>query len=84
MEIENAELVSYLAELTATEPQSLLNTLLYRTVAAGGGEVIQKDHSTDEANYARDACAKVTVGEEQGRARPFAIHSGHLDLLSRA
>ncbi|KAJ6655115.1 hypothetical protein lerEdw1_006019 [Lerista edwardsae] len=62
MEIENAELVSYLAELTATEPESLLNTLLYRTVAAGGGEVIQKDHSTDEANYARDACAKVAVG----------------------
>lgn len=58
MEIENAELVSWLAELTSTEPQSLLNTLLYRTVAAGGGEVIQKDHSTDEANYARDACAK--------------------------
>ncbi|KAH0627707.1 hypothetical protein JD844_003830 [Phrynosoma platyrhinos] len=58
MEIANAELVSYLAELTATDPESLRNTLLYRTVATGGGDVIQKGHSINEANYARDACAK--------------------------
>ncbi|CAI5789277.1 unconventional myosin-Ig isoform X1 [Podarcis lilfordi] len=58
VEVENAELVPYLAELTSTEPESLLNTLLYRTVATGGGEVIQKGHSVNEANYARDACAK--------------------------
>ncbi|XP_062978231.1 unconventional myosin-Ig-like [Elgaria multicarinata webbii] len=58
MEIENAELVSYLAELTSTDPESLLNTLLHRTVATGGGDVIQKRHSTNEASYARDACAK--------------------------
>ncbi|XP_034286415.1 unconventional myosin-Ig isoform X2 [Pantherophis guttatus] len=56
--VEDPQLVSYLAELTSTEPESLLNTLLYRTVAAGGGEVIQKGHGCDEANYARDACAK--------------------------
>ncbi|XP_032094095.1 unconventional myosin-Ig-like [Thamnophis elegans] len=56
--VEDPQLVSYLAELTSTEPESLLNTLLYRTVATGGGEVIQKGHGCDEANYARDACAK--------------------------
>uniref|UniRef100_A0A670ZMG3 Myosin IG n=1 Tax=Pseudonaja textilis TaxID=8673 RepID=A0A670ZMG3_PSETE len=56
--IEDPQLVSYLAELTSTDPESLLNTLLYRTVATGGGEVIQKGHGCDEANYARDACAK--------------------------
>lgn len=59
--VEDPQLVSYLAELTSTEAESLLNTLLYRTVAAGGGEVIQKGHGCDEANYARDACAKVTA-----------------------
>ncbi|XP_007444486.1 unconventional myosin-Ig-like, partial [Python bivittatus] len=58
VDVENPQLVSQLAELTSTEPESLLNTLLYRTVATGGGEVIQKGHSCDEANYARDACAK--------------------------
>lgn len=59
MEIENKELVSYLADLTSTDPEKLLNTLLYRTVATGGGDVIQKGHGPNEANYARDACAKV-------------------------
>ncbi|XP_061442904.1 unconventional myosin-Ig isoform X2 [Rhineura floridana] len=58
MVIENAKLISVLAELTSTEPENLLNTLLYRTVATGGGDVIRKGHSTNEANYARDACAK--------------------------
>uniref|UniRef100_A0ACB8FX43 Unconventional myosin-Ig n=1 Tax=Sphaerodactylus townsendi TaxID=933632 RepID=A0ACB8FX43_9SAUR len=58
MKVENDHLVSYLAELTSTEAGSLLNTLLYRAVAAGGGEVIHKAHSINEANYARDACAK--------------------------
>uniref|UniRef100_A0A674K3Y6 Myosin IG n=1 Tax=Terrapene triunguis TaxID=2587831 RepID=A0A674K3Y6_9SAUR len=56
--IENRELVSQLAELTSTQPESLLRTLLYRAVATGGGEVIEKGHSGKEANYARDACAK--------------------------
>ncbi|CAM5094867.1 unnamed protein product [Eretmochelys imbricata] len=58
VEIENRELVSQLAELTSTRPESLLRTLLYRAVATGGGEVIEKGHSAKEANYARDACAK--------------------------
>ncbi|KAL7977826.1 hypothetical protein Chor_010778 [Crotalus horridus] len=58
--VEDPQMVSYLAELTSTERESLLNTLLYRMVATGSGEVIQKGHSHDEANYVRDACAKVT------------------------
>nr|XP_060638727.1 unconventional myosin-Ig [Anolis sagrei ordinatus] len=58
MEVENAELVSLLADLTSTGSEHLSNSLLYRTVAAGGAEVIQKGHSINEANYARDACAK--------------------------
>ncbi|XP_068001877.1 unconventional myosin-Ig isoform X1 [Melanerpes formicivorus] len=47
-----------LAELTATAPDTLRQALLSRTVAAGGGELIQKGHSPKEAAYARDACAK--------------------------
>ncbi|KAL8164684.1 UNVERIFIED_CONTAM: Unconventional myosin-Ig [Gekko kuhli] len=58
MKTENEELVSRLAELTSTDAEELLNTLLHRTVAAGGGEVIRKAHSSNEASYARDACAK--------------------------
>ncbi|XP_039174804.1 unconventional myosin-Ig-like [Crotalus tigris] len=56
--VEDPQMVSYLAELTSTKRESLLNTLLYRMVATGSGEVIQKGHSHDEANYVRDACAK--------------------------
>ncbi|KAM9647794.1 unconventional myosin-Ig isoform 6-T6 [Morphnus guianensis] len=36
----------------------LRQALLTRTVAAGGGELIEKGHSPKEAAYARDACAK--------------------------
>ncbi|XP_019384614.1 PREDICTED: unconventional myosin-Ig [Crocodylus porosus] len=58
VEVEDMALVSHVATLTATEPEKLLQALLYRTVAAGGGEVIAKGHSATEASYARDACAK--------------------------
>ncbi|XP_067148657.1 unconventional myosin-Ig [Apteryx mantelli] len=51
-------LLAVLAELTATAPERLRQALLARTVAAGGGELIEKGHSTKEAAYARDACAK--------------------------
>ncbi|KAM8810443.1 unconventional myosin-Ig [Eudromia elegans] len=47
-----------LAALTATAPERLRRALLARTVAAGGGELIEKGHSAKEAAYARDACAK--------------------------
>uniref|UniRef100_A0A8B9N1U2 Myosin IG n=1 Tax=Accipiter nisus TaxID=211598 RepID=A0A8B9N1U2_9AVES len=56
--MEDAAQLSALAELTATAPGSLRQALLSRTVAAGGGELIEKGHSPKEAAYARDACAK--------------------------
>ncbi|XP_062423614.1 unconventional myosin-Ig [Rhea pennata] len=51
-------LLAVLAELTATAPERLQQALLARTVATGGGELIEKGHSAKEAAYARDACAK--------------------------
>uniref|UniRef100_A0A8C6ZZF2 Myosin IG n=1 Tax=Nothoprocta perdicaria TaxID=30464 RepID=A0A8C6ZZF2_NOTPE len=51
-------LLATLAELTGTAPARLRQALLARTVAAGGGELIEKGHSAKEAAYARDACAK--------------------------
>lgn len=60
--MEDAAQLSALAELTATAPGSLRQALLTRTVAAGGGELIEKGHSPKEAAYARDACAKVWRG----------------------
>ncbi|XP_072711011.1 unconventional myosin-Ig isoform X3 [Ciconia boyciana] len=56
--VEDAAQLAALAELTATAPDSLRRALLTRTVAAGGGELIEKGHSPKEAAYARDACAK--------------------------
>ncbi|NXH12018.1 MYO1G protein, partial [Bucco capensis] len=56
--VEEPEQVLALAQLTATAPGSLRQALLSRTVAAGGGELIEKGHSPKEAAYARDACAK--------------------------
>ncbi|KAM6086767.1 unconventional myosin-Ig isoform 2-T2 [Chlamydotis macqueenii] len=56
--VEDAAQLAALAELTATAPDDLRRALLARTVAAGGGELIEKGHSPKEAAYARDACAK--------------------------
>ncbi|NXI38271.1 MYO1G protein, partial [Galbula dea] len=56
--VEDMEQILALAELTATAPDSLRQALLTRTVAAGGGELIEKGHNPKEAAYARDACAK--------------------------
>ncbi|XP_055993321.1 unconventional myosin-Ig-like [Sorex fumeus] len=52
------ELVDHVAELTATPRDMLLRCLLSRTVASGGRELIEKGHTSAEASYARDACAK--------------------------
>lgn len=57
--LEDEDLVRYIAELTSCEADAVRKTLLYRTVAAGGGEIIEKGHGVKEAAYARDACAKV-------------------------
>ncbi|XP_072116264.1 unconventional myosin-Id-like [Mobula birostris] len=56
--IGNEDLVSQIAEITMTEPDTVKKTLLHRTVAAGGGEVIEKQHTSQEATYGRDAFAK--------------------------
>lgn len=56
--LEDEDLVRYIAELTSCEADAVRKTLLYRTVAAGGGEIIEKGHGVKEAAYARDACAK--------------------------
>lgn len=51
--------VKHISELTSTEPENTRKALLYRTVATGGGEVIEKGHNEQEASYGRDAFAKV-------------------------
>ncbi|KAG5264689.1 hypothetical protein AALO_G00256930 [Alosa alosa] len=58
VQLSSADTVSHIAELTATEPESVSKTLLFRTVATGGGEVIEKGHSKQEACFGRDAFAK--------------------------
>ncbi|KAM9737324.1 unconventional myosin-Ig [Menidia menidia] len=52
------EALSHIAELLATDAASLSSSLLFRTVATGGGEVIQKGHSEQDACFGRDAFAK--------------------------
>ncbi|XP_064410637.1 unconventional myosin-Ig [Latimeria chalumnae] len=56
--IENGELVSYIAELINCQPEDVNKTFLHRTVATGGGDVIDKGHTALEASYGRDAFAK--------------------------
>ncbi|CAI9583987.1 unnamed protein product, partial [Staurois parvus] len=56
--LEDEDLVQYIAELTCCNPEAVRKTLLFRTVAAGGGEIIEKGHGVKEAAYAREACAK--------------------------
>ncbi|XP_042558314.1 unconventional myosin-Ig [Dipodomys spectabilis] len=51
-------LVGHVAKLTATPQDLVLRSLLARTVASGGRELIEKGHTVAEASYARDACAK--------------------------
>lgn len=59
VDIGGFEAVSRLSDLTGTEPDAVRKSLLYRTVAAGGGEVIEKAHAEQEACFGRDAFAKV-------------------------
>ncbi|XP_023262040.1 unconventional myosin-Ig-like [Seriola lalandi dorsalis] len=58
VQIVGLEAVNHIAELTATDPESVSKTLLYRTVATGGGEVIDKGHTEQQACFGRDAFAK--------------------------
>ncbi|XP_062865654.1 unconventional myosin-Ig [Trichomycterus rosablanca] len=52
------EVVKHISDLTSSDEDSVLKALLYRTVATGGGEVIAKGHSQQEASYGREAFAK--------------------------
>ncbi|XP_056154272.1 unconventional myosin-Ig [Lampris incognitus] len=58
VQVAGQNAVNHIAELTTTEPDHLGKTLLYRTVATGGGEVIAKGHTEQEACFGRDAFAK--------------------------
>ncbi|KAK7909301.1 hypothetical protein WMY93_013985 [Mugilogobius chulae] len=56
--ISSSESLEHIAALTYTDPTTLTTSLLYRTVATGGGDVIQKEHSEQDACFGRDAFAK--------------------------
>ncbi|XP_074053791.1 unconventional myosin-Ig [Macrotis lagotis] len=58
LEVAEEVLVDHVARLTATPQQLVMRSLLSRTVASGGRELIEKGHSGPEARYARDAFAK--------------------------
>uniref|UniRef100_A0A8C8CL10 Myosin IG n=1 Tax=Oncorhynchus tshawytscha TaxID=74940 RepID=A0A8C8CL10_ONCTS len=58
VQVVGSEAVSHIAGLTTTEPDNVTKSLLYRTVATGGGEVIEKGHTEKEACFGRDAFAK--------------------------
>lgn len=60
VQIVGQDTLGHIAELTATDADSVTKGLLYRTVATGGGEVIEKGHTEKDACFGRDAFAKVT------------------------
>ncbi|XP_042332363.1 unconventional myosin-Id isoform X1 [Sceloporus undulatus] len=55
--IENSKLVSVIADLLSTKADMVEKALLFRTVATGR-DVIDKQHTEQEATYGRDAFAK--------------------------
>lgn len=57
--IENSKLVSVIADLLSTKAELVEKALLFRTVATGR-DVIDKQHTEQEATYGRDAFAKVS------------------------
>ncbi|KAM8840683.1 unconventional myosin-Ig isoform 2-T2 [Spinachia spinachia] len=56
--ILDLEAVKHISGLTATEADSVCKSLLFRTVATGGGEVIEKGHTEQDTCFGRDAFAK--------------------------
>lgn len=58
--IENSKVVSVIAELLSTKAELVEKALLFRTVATGR-DVIDKQHTEQEATYGRDAFAKVSA-----------------------
>lgn len=71
MHIQDLEAVGHLSELTETDPDAVQKSLLFRTVATGGGEVIEKGHSAQEACFSRDAFAKVPPAPLFGGVGPL-------------
>ncbi|OXB56645.1 hypothetical protein ASZ78_003936 [Callipepla squamata] len=55
--IENSKVVSIIADLLSTKSEMVEKALLFRTVATGR-DVIDKQHTEQEATYGRDAFAK--------------------------
>ncbi|XP_008284029.1 unconventional myosin-Ig [Stegastes partitus] len=58
VQVVGLEAVQHISQLTSTDPDGVCKSLLYRTVATGGGEVIEKGHSEQDACFGRDAFAK--------------------------
>lgn len=58
--IENSKVVSIIADLLSTKSEMVEKALLFRTVATGR-DVIDKQHTEQEATYGRDAFAKVSL-----------------------
>uniref|UniRef100_A0AAY4CWR1 Unconventional myosin-Id n=1 Tax=Denticeps clupeoides TaxID=299321 RepID=A0AAY4CWR1_9TELE len=55
--IENTKVVTVLGDLLSTKEENVTKALLYRTVSTGR-DVIDKQHTDQEAGYGRDALAK--------------------------
>uniref|UniRef100_A0A7N8YPF8 Myosin 1D n=1 Tax=Mastacembelus armatus TaxID=205130 RepID=A0A7N8YPF8_9TELE len=55
--VQTPKLVSVIRELLSTKEENVEKALLYRTVATGR-DVIEKQHTEQEASYGRDALAK--------------------------
>ncbi|XP_054624472.1 unconventional myosin-Id [Dunckerocampus dactyliophorus] len=55
--IENTKLVSVIGDLLCTKKDNVEKALLFRTVSTGR-DVIEKQHTAQEAGYGRDALAK--------------------------
>uniref|UniRef100_A0A8C3B4X4 Unconventional myosin-Id n=1 Tax=Cyclopterus lumpus TaxID=8103 RepID=A0A8C3B4X4_CYCLU len=55
--IQSTELVSVIRELLSAKEEHVEKALLYRTVSTGR-DVIEKEHTAQEAGYGRDALAK--------------------------
>ncbi|XP_063755337.1 unconventional myosin-Ig isoform X2 [Eleginops maclovinus] len=58
VQIVGLEAVNHISELLDTEVDSVCKSLLFRTVATGGGEVIEKGHTEQDACFGCSAFAK--------------------------
>lgn len=81
--IENPKLVSILRELLSTKEENVEKAMLYRTVATGR-DVIEKQHTIQEASYGRDALAKVIVGKNPTKLHVVVGLSGRTTMTKTA